>query len=210
MGSGLKKRKALAPRERFEILKRDGFACAYCGAGPPGILLEVDHIIPVRDGGTNDASNLVTACATCNGGKGAVPLTASASVHARRAALASALAVAEIDREYNAWLTEQRAERRAAARRLAATFNAEAMRGHRFLTDSAIVSIEGFLSWMTEAEIMDAIDTSIQRVPVEWPDPKWKPDGKKYLAMVDGYGRRFRYLCGICHNKRRSRSGSHR
>ncbi len=54
---------------RFEIFKRDGFACRYCGNHPPDVLLEVDHLNPLSAGGDNDEMNLVTACAGCNRGK---------------------------------------------------------------------------------------------------------------------------------------------
>jgi HNH endonuclease len=54
---------------RFDVFKRDGFACKYCGAAPPNVLLEIDHIIPVCEGGTNDETNLITACFDCNRGK---------------------------------------------------------------------------------------------------------------------------------------------
>lgn len=63
------KRKPLSKRTRFEIFKRDGFQCAYCGAVPPKVVLEVDHIIPVSKGGKNEKTNLVTACFDCNRGK---------------------------------------------------------------------------------------------------------------------------------------------
>lgn len=67
-------RVALSKRTRFEIFKRDGFRCVYCGSSPPAVLLEADHVIPVVDGGTNDQDNLVTACEGCNRGKGPVSL----------------------------------------------------------------------------------------------------------------------------------------
>jgi hypothetical protein len=60
---------------RFEVFKRDGFACQYCGAHPPDVLLEADHITPVAAGGEDSLENLVTACQDCNRGKGAVPLS---------------------------------------------------------------------------------------------------------------------------------------
>jgi hypothetical protein len=69
-------RKPLSKRTRFEVFKRDWFACQYCGAHPPDALLEVDHIIPVCEGGANSADNLVTSCFNCNRGKGGVSLTA--------------------------------------------------------------------------------------------------------------------------------------
>lgn len=64
-------RKQISKKVRFEIFKRDGFACSYCGATPPGAMLHVDHINPVANGGGNESVNLVTACESCNQGKGA-------------------------------------------------------------------------------------------------------------------------------------------
>jgi len=51
---------------RYNILKRDSFACQYCGRKAPNVILEVDHIIPVSKGGSNNPSNLKTACIGCN------------------------------------------------------------------------------------------------------------------------------------------------
>ena len=68
-------RKALSKKVRFEVFKRDGFTCAYCGATPPKVILQVDHIVPVAAGGNNKIDNLVTSCQPCNIGKGANVLT---------------------------------------------------------------------------------------------------------------------------------------
>lgn len=65
------KRKALSKKLRFEVFKRDSFKCQYCGRGAPEVLLHVDHIKPVKDGGGNDMLNLITSCKDCNLGKGA-------------------------------------------------------------------------------------------------------------------------------------------
>lgn len=65
------KRQAISKKTRFEIFKRDGFACQYCGAHPPGVLLHVDHVTAVAVGGSNSPDNLITACEPCNLGKGA-------------------------------------------------------------------------------------------------------------------------------------------
>lgn len=64
-----KTRKGLGKTIRFEIFKRDHFTCQYCGAQPPGVVLVIDHIIPVAKGGDNDETNLTTACEPCNQGK---------------------------------------------------------------------------------------------------------------------------------------------
>lgn len=61
-------------KTRFEILKRDGFRCRYCGADQTKSLLQVDHVHPKAKGGGNHESNLVTACFECNQGKKDRPL----------------------------------------------------------------------------------------------------------------------------------------
>jgi len=68
------KRKSLSKKTRFEVFKRDGFKCQYCGNNPPAVTLEVDHIEPVSKGGKDDSDNLITACFDCNRGKGATSL----------------------------------------------------------------------------------------------------------------------------------------
>lgn len=63
------KRKAITKKMRFDVLERDGFVCRYCGRKAPDVELEVDHIIPVCEGGPTVLDNLVTACKDCNRGK---------------------------------------------------------------------------------------------------------------------------------------------
>jgi len=63
------KRKSLSRKIRFEVFKRDKFACQYCGKTAPTVVLQVDHIEPVAKGGTNDLMNLITSCWDCNSGK---------------------------------------------------------------------------------------------------------------------------------------------
>lgn len=59
-------------RLRFEILRRDGHTCRYCGGVAPDVVLTVDHVVPVALGGGDDPSNLVTACRDCNAGKSSI------------------------------------------------------------------------------------------------------------------------------------------
>lgn len=87
---GMGARKSLSKKLRFEVLKRDKFTCQYCGAKAPDVLLNVDHVKPVCDGGGNDILNLIAACENCNNGKGAHPLSddsALAKKHARMSQL---------------------------------------------------------------------------------------------------------------------------
>lgn len=80
------KRKAMSKKLRFEVFKRDGFKCMYCGAHPPSVLLHVDHIHPVAEGGKNSIDNLVTSCEPCNLGKGARLLSATPVALSEKAA----------------------------------------------------------------------------------------------------------------------------
>lgn len=68
-------RKPLSKKIRFEVFKRDSFTCQYCGRMAPDVVLEVDHINPVKNGGDNDLLNLVTSCFDCNRGKGSKQLS---------------------------------------------------------------------------------------------------------------------------------------
>lgn len=54
-------------RTRQRILKRDAGVCGYCGREAT----TVDHIIAKVSGGTDDDSNLISCCVTCNSRKGA-------------------------------------------------------------------------------------------------------------------------------------------
>lgn len=54
---------------RFDVIQRDNYTCQYCGARAPEVRIVVDHVVPRAMGGTNDMSNLVTACWECNCGK---------------------------------------------------------------------------------------------------------------------------------------------
>ena len=63
-------RTALSLKVRWDVLKRDNYRCVRCGKRPPDVVLEVDHKVSVKCGGTNDISNLRTLCWPCNHGKG--------------------------------------------------------------------------------------------------------------------------------------------
>ncbi len=61
------KRQALSIRKRFLVFKRDKYRCRICKA--TGVELEVDHIVPVAEGGSHALDNLQTLCFRCNRGK---------------------------------------------------------------------------------------------------------------------------------------------
>ncbi len=59
-------------RQRFRVMKRDGFKCVLCGSSPAtqiGCELHIDHIIPWSKGGETVEENLRTLCSSCNLGR---------------------------------------------------------------------------------------------------------------------------------------------
>ncbi|HSA57559.1 MAG TPA: HNH endonuclease [Gemmatimonadaceae bacterium] len=56
------------------LFARDGYKCQFCGRSvmelKPRESLTRDHLIPLSRGGTNDWTNVVTACSPCNTRKG--------------------------------------------------------------------------------------------------------------------------------------------
>lgn len=65
-------KRTLAPKARYEIMKRDGFRCQVCGrSSQDNVVLEIDHKTPYSRGGMTSPDNLHTLCRDCNRGKGA-------------------------------------------------------------------------------------------------------------------------------------------
>lgn len=109
---------AVSKRTRAEVLRRDGYACRYCGAKAPDVQLQIDHVIPTSLGGSDDPSNLVAACKDCNAGKSssspdeavvaqvsedAVRWAAAMKLAASNAEAARALAVEELKPWFDEW-----------------------------------------------------------------------------------------------------------
>jgi 5-methylcytosine-specific restriction enzyme A len=51
---------------REYVLDRDKSQCQSCGKSDSAASLQIDHIIPLAQGGSNDISNLQVLCSTCN------------------------------------------------------------------------------------------------------------------------------------------------
>ena len=62
------KRKHIPKAIREAVFKRDNYRCVNCGSTKN---LEVDHKVPLANGGTNEMANLQTLCQDCNRRKGA-------------------------------------------------------------------------------------------------------------------------------------------
>lgn len=170
-------RKAIGKRVRFDVFKRDLFKCQYCGAHPPAVLLHVDHIKPVASGGTNVIHNLVTACAPCNLGKGAVGLEVVPQSLADKAS--------EV-REREAQIKGYQSIMDCRLQRIAD----EALRVARAMDPSAtslpvrpdwLISIKAFIEKLGVHEVLEAAEKAVSK--------GFYPTSQ------------FKYFCGICWSK---------
>jgi hypothetical protein len=60
----------IAKSTRQALYHRDADRCVYCGASEAdGATLSLDHRVAWALGGTNEATNLLTACVSCNSAK---------------------------------------------------------------------------------------------------------------------------------------------
>ncbi|WP_028526270.1 HNH endonuclease [Runella limosa] len=65
-------RQAISAKNRRFVAQRASFRCEYCRLHEDDMFLafEIDHIIPIKHGGTNQVENLAYACPHCNQHKG--------------------------------------------------------------------------------------------------------------------------------------------
>jgi len=173
-------RKALSKKLRFDVFKRDGFKCQYCGVTPTHEVLQVDHIIPVIDGGENEIDNLITSCQPCNLGKGAKSLNLipeSLKIKSQK--------IAEQEKqiiEYQKIIFESRYRKEEMAWNIAELFDEKARDG---FPKTDFESIKMFLDKLPFEEVLNAADIS---------------NAKTFYSS----NKRFKYFCGICWNKIRN------
>lgn len=59
-------RRRLAPKERQAVYNLTGGKCAYCGEQIAYADMQVDHVIPLHQGGADEACNMLPSCRSCN------------------------------------------------------------------------------------------------------------------------------------------------
>lgn len=173
-------RKSLSKKTRFEVFKRDLFKCGYCGKEVgPGIILEIDHIIPVSQGGNNNMENLITSCFDCNRGKSKNLLS---SVDKRtKISFDKASNLKEQKDQVLAFLEFQNSQKEI-ENQLCEQAIEPLMKSECYLPNGWAKSVLYFISNLGIAEVYSSAKISMETKRV------W--DNKK-----------FTYFCGICHNK---------
>lgn len=176
------KRKAISKKTRFEVFKRDAFTCQYCGAHPPGVLIHIDHVKPVADGGTNAIDNLVSACEPCNLGKGARLLSVVPQTLADKAK-----AIAEREEQLKGYQDIMEAKRERVEeetwRVLRSIFGKSCDKVRR----DEHTSVKRFIEKLGVHTVLEASEIACGRVPA-------------YKV--------FRYFCGVCWNLVRSQDAA--
>lgn len=172
------KRKSISKSLRFEIFKRDGFTCQYCGSHPPKIILHVDHIHPVSKGGLNDMDNLITSCAPCNLGKSAkelndVPISLKEKADSTKEMEAKIIGYQKI-------FNDKRLRLEAEATKVCDVY--EAFNSQYTLTESAMISVKKFIEKIGLYETIEAMEIAC-------------------TARHVNTRKTFKYFCGICWRK---------
>lgn len=172
---------AVSKRTRFEVFKRDRFACQYCGRTPPTIVLHCDHVIPVSKDGPDEIDNLVTSCEECNLGKsdvslGEVPTTVQEKMERAREKREQVEAL-------NALLLEEREAENTDIEELGLYyFQLISTRAEWVFVAQREQSIRTFLRRMPKTLILEAMDIAAANIP----------------ATLKNDLHRWRYFCGVC------------
>lgn len=205
---------AVPKKTRFEVFKRDKFSCQYCGAKAPDVLLHVDHVVPVADGGGNDLLNLVTACAGCNSGKGARRLDDRSEMtkqHAQLAELEERRAQIEMMVQWRDELS------RLDDTAVEIICNRIGERTGWFPNDKGIADVRGWLRRMPFDDVIAGIDTSFDTYGVmdgpRMTEKSWNLAFRKVAGVIGIQQQakdkpwlpRLFYIQGILRNRCRNR-----
>lgn len=177
-------REQISKKLRFEVFKRDQFRCVYCGAVPgEDVLLEVDHVHPVADGGRNEMDNLVTSCFACNRGKGVRLLTTVPQSLEEKAA-----ETAEREAQIRAYYEILEAKKQRKDDELWSIADVYMQRyGDEDILRSRLASIRTFLDRLDYYEVLEAMEIATNKMYSKAPA--------------------FNYFCGICWRKIKRANG---
>ena len=177
------KRKPIGKKLRFEVFKRDSFTCQYCGRSSPDVILEVDHIKPVAEGGKNTLLNLVTSCRDCNRGKGKLKLDDKTEVVKQRTALED-LNEKRLQMEM---MLQWKEDLEAVVFKQVAMIEKHLTNDYKmYMTDSHLQRVKNLIKEFGFDIVYDACDIAVEQ----------------YYFVVD----RVQKLGGICYNLKRKRA----
>jgi len=175
---------SISKKLRFEVFKRDGFQCQYCGKTPPDAILEADHINPKARKGKDDINNLITACFDCNRGKGAIPLNKIPNSLVDNLEI---LKEREIQiREYNRFLSKIESRIQKEIDEIDEVYNSYFSKWW-FSENFKNVTLKRFLKHLPKQVVIDAMHLACHNM---MRNSKYNPED----AAI-------KYFCGICWNR---------
>lgn len=180
------KRKSMSKRLRFEVFKRDAFRCQYCGRSAPDVILEVDHIVPVAEGGKDDMLNLVTSCRDCNRGKSAKMLSDMSAIDRQKKQLDDLNEIREQTEMLIEWKHELLMITDRQIYEIDSLINNLSGYG---MNDTGRTNMRNYLKRFGFSEVYDATEIAYTKYTWDWE-----------LA--------FKMIGGICYNRRRQREGA--
>lgn len=204
------KRKSISKKTRFEVFKRDGFKCQYCGAEAPKFVLNVDHIKPVADGGSNDMMNLITACFDCNSGKSDRALSDDSALSKQRAQLDELnerREQMEMMLEWRNAMLDMAGDEVLAVQKV---FN-KAIPGWHIRSESAVKAVKKYLKQYGLMKVLDAIELAANTYPKKDKDGAFIPEsvelawkkvgGILKISSLEPNKQRLHYIKGILVNR---------
>lgn len=187
----MSERKSLSKKIRFEVFKRDHFTCQYCGRMAPDVILEVDHLHPVAEGGDDDILNLITSCRDCNRGKGKTLLSQNDSLKKSQQQLLDMAEKTEQAQMMVEWKKEMLAVREQEAHCISDLM--ESISG-RYLTDRGLRDIKKLLKQFGFQLVYEATEIAIDYYFNDSGSDYQKQKSMSYAMSKIG---------GICYNKQK-------
>lgn len=178
---------AMSKRVRFEVFKRDDFRCQYCGRQTPSVILQIDHIVPRSQGGSDEINNLVTSCTDCNLGKSNVPLWKKRGVDDRIKEIELLRERQEQIEWYEQVKRQLKEKEDASLDQLNQLWSTRCNRKFGW-SDNELRSVREFLKFLTPQEVSEAIYIAAEK-------------------ETEDEEAQFRYFCGICHNLKDKKIG---
>lgn len=177
-------RKSIGNAKRFRLFRRDQFRCQYCGRTPPAVVLHLDHVVPVAEGGGDEDENLLTSCSDCNHGKRDHIIDVAAVPRDYKSMGEEAKAKAKQLAEYRKHLQALRQELDQSIDMVGAAFWGSGTTWHYERGFSERSKVEHFINLLGLDEVVWAAGVARARIEAEATDFRIR--------------QRFKYFCGVC------------
>lgn len=197
-------RKSLSKKIRFEVFKRDSFTCQYCGSKAPDVVLEVDHINPVKEGGENDIMNLVTSCFNCNRGKRDKKLSDKSVIEKQREQIKELNLRRQQLQMMLEWRDGIKSIEEDKTAKAISYWNEKISAHNKMLNDKGVGIVRKLVKKFEFASVLDAMDIAYDKYVEDAESTNYaltKVGGILFLKNAPEHQKQISYIKGICRNK---------